>query len=179
VLIGLPHNAPDPDVPGRRQAWYQSARGAPYFGAWVYLCVRRLILPLSRPRYPDLLAEGGDEGDLQYRMTLADLRALAADVQARKLPIWLILWPNDWAAAQTGEVDMGQWSSPLSDLPMAGHALTGRSCWGHVDTWHPSEAGYRAIAEVIAPLIAGGPSRPTLTRTPRCREVPGQVPGTP
>ena len=79
------------------------------------------------------------------RMTIADLKALAKDVTQRDLPIWLVLWPNDWQAAQTGAVDMDKWAKPLSTLPMAGHALTERRCWGHVDAWHPSEAGYRAI----------------------------------
>jgi len=176
VLIGLPHNAPDPDVPAKREAWYRSARGAPYFGARIYLGLRRLILPLSRPRYPDLLASTGDGGDLQYRLTIADLQALAQDVASRGLPAWLVIWPNDWQAAQTGPVDMSQWTTPLSNLPMAGHALTERRCWGHVDAWHPSEAGYRAIAEVVAPLMAGGPSDSSLSTNPSCTEVPGDGP---
>jgi lysophospholipase L1-like esterase len=179
VLIGLPHNAPDPDVPARRKAWYRTARGAPYFGARIYLGLRRLILPLSRPRYPDLLQTDGDDGDLQYRMTTADLKALAADIRARGLPVWLVLWPNDWQAAQTGAVDISRWTKPLEDLPMAGHALTQRSCWGHVDTWHPSEAGYRAIAEVIAPVMAGGTGSPALVTDPSCSQVPGDGPTKP
>jgi lysophospholipase L1-like esterase len=171
VLLGLPHNAPDPDVPDRREAWYRDARGAPYFNSRIYLALRRLILPLSRPRYPDLLSQVGDGGDLQFRMTIADLRALVDDVRSRGLPAWLVLWPNDWTAAETGEVDMSQWSEAMGGLPMAGHALTGRGCWGDIDTWHPSEAGYRAIARVVAPMMAGGPGQPTLVSTPPCLDA--------
>jgi lysophospholipase L1-like esterase len=168
VLIGLPHNAPDADVHALRNAWYRDARGAPHLNSWIYLGLRRLVLPLSRQRYPDLLNHSGDSGDLQYRMTIADLKILADDVRAQGIPAWLVLWPNDWAAAHTGAVDLSQWTAPLEGLPMAGHALDERQCWGHVDTWHPSEAGYMAIAQVIAQLMAGGPSSGTLTGQPQC-----------
>ncbi len=176
VLIGLPHNAPDADVPDRRAAWYQDARGAPYLNSRIYLGMRRLIVPLSRPRYPDLLQASGNEGDLQYRMTIADLKTMAADIAARGLRAWLVLWPNDWTAAQTGAVDMERWATPLSDLPMAGHALSERRSWGHVDAWHPSEAGYRAIAEVVGPMMAGQASSATLSSQPRCSDMPEDGP---
>lgn len=41
-------------------------------------------------------------------------------------------------------------------VPLSGHALHERSCWGSGDTAHPSPAGARAIAQVITPMLRAG-----------------------
>jgi len=180
LVMGLPHNAPDPDVPERRRAWYASARTGPVMSARLYLALRRLLLPLGRPHYPDLLANDDPTDksrDLHLDMTIADLRAIAADADNRGIPVWLVLWPNDMTEALGGRVDLRRWTDPLSTLTMGGHALTHRSCWGHVDTWHPSEAGYRAIAHVVTEMIATGVGSPSLQPQPQCSAMGENGPG--
>ena len=175
-MSNAPHNAPDADVPAARRAWYASTSGAPYFRSFIYLAIRRLILPLSRPRYPDLL--GTDSAD-HNEMTLADLKTIVRDARERKIPTWLLIWPNDMVAAQGPGTELSQWVQPLaSDLAgYGGHALTERSCWGFEDTWHPSEAGYGAIAAVAVDVVADGLASTTLATMPTCRSVPGAGPG--
>ncbi len=180
LVMGLPHNAPDPDVPERRRAWYANARSGPALNARLYLVLRRLLLPLGRPHYPDLLAADGSTDpsrDLHLAMTIADLRAITADAKARGIPVWLVLWPNDMTEALGGRVDLQRWSQPLAGLTMGGHALAHRSCWGHVDTWHPSEAGYRAIAHVVTEMMVTGEGSPTLQPQPKCSAMGEDGPG--
>ena len=155
LIVGLPHNAPDPDVPALRRLWYQNTRGLPTGSSRIYQGVRRLLLPFNRPHYPDLLAKGKDSD--QTALTRADLNTIIADASARGIRVWLVLWPNDMVAAQQPNMDFADWIKALDDGidGYAGHALSARRCWGFEDTWHPSEAGYAAIAAVLAPVIAG------------------------
>jgi lysophospholipase L1-like esterase len=170
LILGLPHNAPDPGVPEARRVWYQSVRGMPRGRSQIYRGLRWLLLPLGRPHYPDLLAKGKD-GDTQA-MTIADLKTIAVDARARGIRVWLTLWPNDMMAAQNTEQDLSTWVAPLASAidGYAGHGLKARRCWGFEDIWHPSEAGYAAISEVIASLIAGGPSSSLLVQSPPCTQ---------
>jgi lysophospholipase L1-like esterase len=180
LVLGLPHNAPDADVPAKRRAWYAQAREAPMMPTRLYLVLRRLLLPLGRPHYPDLLTtpkNNDAKPDLHLSMTIADLRAIAADAQQRGIPVWLVLWPNDMNEALGGHTNLKRWSKPLAQLPMTGHGLTERSCWGHKDTWHPSEAGYAAIASVVADLLAGASSAPGLLEAPLCSATGENGPG--
>ena len=73
-------------------------------------------------------------------------------------------------AAQQPNMDFSDWVDALDDGidGYAGHALSARRCWGFEDTWHPSEAGYAAIAAVLAPVIAGAAPSSTLVDTPPC-----------
>ena len=176
LILGLPHNAPDPDVPALRRAWYQRARGLPAGQSRIYRGVRHLLSPYTRPHYPDLLSAEKD-GDGKA-MTLADLQTIISDARARYLPVWMVLWPNDMEAAQDTAMSLAQWVEPLSDGldGHGGHALRDRNCWGSKDTWHPSAAGYTAIAGVVAEMIASNgksmqltPGPCTATSSPRPR----------
>jgi lysophospholipase L1-like esterase len=173
LILGLPHNAPDPDVPAARRAWYQNTKGLPAGSLRMYQGLRRIILPFTRPHYPDLLATNKD-GD-EYAMTVADLSTIATDAKARGIRVWLVLWPNDMVAAQQPGMDLSKWIQPLeSQLDgYGGHALSARRCWGFEDTWHPSEAGYAAIAHVLAPVIAGGEPNSVLQNTTPCSDGAG------
>ena len=168
LIIGLPHNAPDPDVPASRRAWYKHTSGLPAIDLRIYQGLRRLLLPFGRPHYPDLLADGKDQDTVA--MTLADLKTIAIDAKSRGINVWLTLWPNDMMAAQSTTIDMTEWVVPLAPYidGYAGHGLKERRCWGFEDLWHPSEAGYLAIASVLAPVIGGEPSQSTLANSPPC-----------
>jgi hypothetical protein len=168
LILGLPHNAPDPDIPAARRAWYQTTKGMPASSLRMIQGLRRLILPFTRPHYPDLL-DARQDGDEQA-MTLADLSTIVTDAHARGIRVWLVLWPNDMVAAQQPNMNLNRWVQPLSTHldGYGGHALSARRCWGFEDTWHPSEAGYAAIAQELAPIIAGGPSNSILQNTAPC-----------
>ena len=171
IILGLPHNAPDPGVPEARRAWYRQTSGLPPLDLRIYQGLRRLLLPLGRPHYPDLLAQGKDRDTVA--MTLADLKTIAIDARSRGVKVWLVLWPNDMMAAQSGAVNMDPWVTPLASYVdgYAGHGLLERQCWGVEDLWHPSEAGYRAIAAVLGDVIAGNASSSTLLTHPACTPV--------
>jgi hypothetical protein len=173
LILGLPHNAPDPEVPAARRLWYQQTSGLPSVDLRLYQGLRRLLLPLGRPHYPDLLAEGKDRDTVA--MTLADLKTIAIDARSRGIRVWLTLWPNDMMAAQSTEIDMSPWVTPLAPYieGYAGHSLRERRCWGFEDLWHPSEAGYLAIASVLGPVIAGGTSSTELLGSPPCNRGTG------
>ena len=173
LILGLPHNAPDPDVPAARRSWYQNTRGLPTGSLRLYQGIRWMLIPYTRPHYPDLLAPGKDSD--QKAMTQADLLTIVRDAHERGIRVWLVLWPNDMVAAQQPQMDLTPWVDPMRTQldGWAGHALTERRCWGFEDTWHPSEAGYAAIASVLAPVIAGGDSSSVLLKTPACTNGAG------
>jgi len=173
LILGLPHNAPDPGMPEARRKWYQQTGGLPPIDLRIYQGLRRLLLPLGRPHYPDLLAEGRDQDTVA--MTIADLKTMAIDAQSRGINVWLVTWPNDMMGAQAADHDVSAWTEPLKPHidGHAGHALRERRCWGFDDLWHPSEAGYQAIASVVANVIAGQPSVSTLVDVPRCDQGVG------
>lgn len=175
LILGLPHNAPDPDVPALRRAWYQRARGLPAGRSRIYRGIRHLLSPYTRPHYPDLLSKE-KEGDAKA-MTLADLRTIVVDASSRDIPVWMVLWPNDMQAAQDARLSFSGWVQPLSeDLQgHGGHALRARNCWGSKDTWHPSAAGYAAIAQVVAEVIETNSKATTLTSSP-CTAQPRPPP---
>ena len=108
-------------------------------------------------------------------MTLADLKTIAIDARSRGIRVWLTLWPNDMMAAQSTEIDMSPWVTPLAPYidGYSGHSLRERRCWGFEDLWHPSEAGYLAIASVLGPVIAGGASSTELLGSPPCNRGTG------
>lgn len=166
LILGLPHNAPDADIPAARRAWYQAARGLPNFNSRIYRGLRWMLLPYTRPHYPDLLtlSEASDE----RAMTMADLGTILSDAKTRGIPVWLTLWPNDMMAAQNADMDFSSWLAPLKDdlTGYGGHALKARRCWGSKDTWHPSAIGYAAIGEVMISVMSQAEKRPTLTNTP-------------
>jgi lysophospholipase L1-like esterase len=166
LILGLPHNAPDPDIPAARQAWYQAARGIPAANSRIYQGLRWMLLPYTRPHYPNLLNQ--DEASDEYAMSMADLKTIISDATDRGIPVWMTLWPNDMNGAQNTQDDFSAWVRPLSaELSgYGGHALTERRCWGSKDTWHPSPAGYSAIASVMAQVIAHQTKNPRLLNSP-------------
>jgi lysophospholipase L1-like esterase len=168
LLLGLPHNAPDADIPAARRAWYQATRGLPTGSSRLYQSIRYMLLPWTRPHYPDLLDAGKDADEIA--MTVADLRTITRDAKARGIRVWLTLWPNDMVAAQNKQQDLSSWVKALgSELDgYGGHALTERRCWGFEDTWHPSEAGYAAISQVLTEVIVDQKSSPLLEQMPPC-----------
>jgi len=172
LILGLPHNAPDADVPAKRQQWYEKARGIPAGNLRIYRGLRWLIMPYTRPHYPNLLdqAQAGDT----RQMTLADLKTILDDATSRDIPVWLTLWPNDMVAAQNAQMDFRPWTRSLSSQlsGYGGHALRERYCWGSKDTWHPSALGYQAIAEVMTDVIKNGSKNHTLDTAPCPRFVP-------
>ena len=153
LILGLPHNAPDPDVPALRRAWYQRARGLPAGQSRIYRGVRHLLSPYTRPHYPDLLSAEKD-GDGKA-MTLADLQTIISDARARDLPVWMVLWPNDMEAAQDTAMSLARGSSrcPMDSMATAATPC-GTETAGAARTLAPSAAGYTAIAGVVAEMIA-------------------------
>jgi len=174
VILGLPHNIRSQELRARRAHWYRSARGAPYVDSRLYLVLRRLLLPLSRPHYPQLRVGDAtaDGPESALRFTLEDLANLADDASERSLPVWMVLWNDNWARASQGTGSLRHWTDPLQrhGVKFAGHALDERACWGFEDVWHPSAAGHRAIAEVLAAAMASDASQPILQRRPRCQQ---------
>jgi hypothetical protein len=166
LILGLPHNAPDADVPAKRKVWYEKARGIPTGNSRIYRGLRWLLLPYTRPHYPDLL-QPKQAADAQ-KMTAADLGTILEDAASRGIPVWLTLWPNDMVAAQNSNADFREWVEPLAERlnGYGGHALIERHCWGNKDTWHPSKLGYHAIAEVMTTVIQNNLKQSVLTRTP-------------
>ena len=173
LILGLPHNAPAPDVPALRRAWYQRARGLPAGQSRIYRGIRHMLSPYTRPHYPDLLS-AENEGDGKA-MTLADLRTIISDAKDRGIPVWLVLWPSARGGAQDPALSLSDWVQPLTDSldGHGGHALRDRNCWGSKDTWHPSASGYAAIAGVVAQVIETNSKAMTLT-SGTCQNVPGQ-----
>lgn len=177
VLVGEPHNyRRQAAVEGARSTWL--AGGAPYLPSYVYLGLRRLLLPLTRAELreatPDAVAA-----------TLADVRRLAEEAAAGGLGVWVGVWPStlDGALGRRPEatLDLGRWREALAGTgaKVTGHRLDERSCWGWEDHSHPSESGYRVLAEVLAPLIAGEPEPAGLLSSPDCAAVPGRGPTKP
>lgn len=169
LLLGEPHNYRRQVAVGEaRETWL--AGGAPYLPSYLYLGLRRILLPWTRRglRQPD--AEGVES-------TLADVRGLVDEARAAGLAVWFGVWPSTLEDAQrgTGTLGYGRWRAALvgSGARLTGHALRQRSCWGWEDHSHPSESGYRALAEVVAELAAGGPEPAALRETPSCDRVPG------
>jgi lysophospholipase L1-like esterase len=109
-----------------------------------------------------------------------DLVNLATEARALGLPVWMVFWPTTMDGALSGRhIDERSWYDALdaAGVPYTGHALAERACWGFQDLFHPSEAGYRALAEVVSSLAAIGTSHRQLLRTPACADVPGLGPG--
>ena len=171
LILGLPHNAPDPDVPAKRQAWYEKARGIPAGNLRIYRGIRWLLLPYTRPHYPNLLSTS--QASDTRKMTLADLDTIINDATGRGIPVWLTLWPNDMTAAQNTNMNFNEWVEPLQNKlsGYGGHALKERRCWGSKDTWHPSALGYRAIARVMTTVIQDGIKQNSLNLSP-CPDTP-------
>ena len=62
---------------------------------------------------------------------------------------------------------------------MTGARLASNACWGFEDHSHPSEAGYRVLAQILAERLTDGGDPGALRTTPRCEDVPGIGPTKP
>jgi hypothetical protein len=175
VLLGTPHNmSRQLNLQERRSDWYRKVRDAPFVDLRLYLVLRRLLAPYTRPQYPLFESQEAAES------SASDLRLILADAEAMGLDSWFVLMPTrmEDATFQRQSAARG-WVEALGDtgVGFAGHVLRQRSCWGDEDLQHPSAAGYRAIAEVVADAIAAGEGQPTLLSEPSCDDVPGYGPG--
>ncbi len=177
VLLGLPHNeAHQRKLEPVRSWFYEHRGGAPFIDLRIYLLLRRWLARFTRAEAPQLADQGPNSPVVQ------DLLLIASEALARDLPVWLVTWPTGWVAARMGAPHGGREvvaaMEPLG-VPHVGHALDSRCCWGFEDDNHPGEAGARAIAELVADMIADGRSSSTPIREPRCEDVPGIGPGKP
>jgi lysophospholipase L1-like esterase len=179
IVFGLPHNIHrQRNFQGQRAKLTTPGDGAPYIDARLYLLIRRLIAPWTRTLYAegDLTTDGIDNS------TLHDIRTIVAQAKAKGMGVWAIEWPHNMKyALNTVNPPATRWRAALGSagVQFAGHALNTRACWGYDDHGHPSEAGARAIAEVLGHVMADGEATTMLQTRPRCEDVPGVGPGKP
>ncbi len=176
VLLGAPKNIKRQEgVAAERALWYKGG-GAPYLNWYLYLGIRRLMVPYTRSGLRDHDADA-------LATTVADLEALVEEARHAGLAVVVGVWPLDRAAATRPDpgIDYTTVAQPLTarGASVTGARLGSNACWGFKDLSHPSEAGYRVLAEVLADRIQGGPDPGMLRTTPRCEDVPGNGPTKP
>lgn len=178
VLLGQPHNYRRQDaVRGERSRWYAPEGGAPFVDAYLYLVLRRVLVPFTRADLRE-----ANKGAVDAILT--DFAALAEDARGRGIPVWLGVWPGRNTVSTEAERaldDPAPWRARLGPLgvKVTGHRMGSKACYGFEDLTHPSEAGYRALAEVYADLIVTGEEPAGLRAAPRCEDVPGVGPTKP
>lgn len=174
VLMDVPHNyARELAVAPSKDRYLSQDLGAPYLPVRIYLVARRLLTPFTRVQAaatPEVIAAIRE-----------DLVTIAREAAEQGIPSWVGIWPGDVEEGIKGglrDADLLEFRAALGPwgARITGHALDHRSCWGFVDVAHPSEAGYRVLAEVLADLIVTGEEPATLRTTPRCLDVPGYGP---
>ena len=170
VLLGAPKNVGrQRDVAAERALWYRGG-GAPYVDLYLYLGLRRLLVPLTRGHLRTLDAD-------VWSTILADTTALVREARGAGLEVVVGLWPSDRHAAMSSDpgVPYATFAAALTPLgaSVTGARLASNACWGFEDVSHPSEAGYRVLAEIVADRMVGGPDPGMLRTTPRCEDVPG------
>lgn len=174
VLIGRPHNTHRQWATAEERAyWYANAAAGPRSDLRLYLLLRRMVAGYTWPRY----APGGDP-----ESAVQDIVALARDARRRGVaPIFLDFGPaSSWEEVTPGARRDRFWEAMEAEgVPIAGHTLDQRACWGFEDLRHPSEAGALVLAMVAAPVIATGRSLPAPSSVPRCAEVDAVGPGKP
>lgn len=172
VLLGRPHNTRRQErQSGERQHWYSQARIGPRWTGRLYLLVRRGLAAWTLPTY----APGtNDRADIQ------DLLTIVGDARRRGKQAWFVDFgaAPRWEPGGLAPADR-VWRTPMgaAGVPVFGHTLDERACWGFVDRGHPSEAGAHAIARVVAEGIAQGARPEAPVSEPRCSEVDGAGPG--
>ncbi|MFZ5479005.1 MAG: SGNH/GDSL hydrolase family protein [Myxococcota bacterium] len=159
VLIGQPHNGPGKGGP--------PPAGPPPVA--IYRALRLWIAPYTWDTPPR--ANGPTIAD-----EVAIVRDLVAEVRGMGLAVWFVPFPQERRSALSGRFPPEpEWTA--LDVPMAGHGLVERACWSFEDPFHPSAAGYRAIAEVVAAMILDGRHQTEWATEPSCHAVPGVGPG--
>ena len=149
-----------------REHWYSSMRGAPYVDLRLYLLLRRMMVPLTRSQ--------GRTGEAAQSSDTRDMVAIVADARRRGLPVWMVLAPSWHERVELTRPELNAVNTALVKklgplgVKFGGHALRQRACYGSHDKTHPGPAGARAMAEVMAGVIASGVSRPVLAEAPVC-----------
>lgn len=175
LLLGNPHTHLNKraDVEKRR-AWYEDVRGPPPVDLRLYMVLRHLWAPWAFPSYGSADSKGDESGHLD------DLVRIAQDASEQGKPVWFVDWPTRWETIRPdAPEESGAWLGALRPyiVVTVRHQLAERSCWGYDDTGHPSEAGYRAAAELIAETLVGQKTGQVNASLPRCSQVPGDGPG--
>jgi len=171
LLIGTPHNMTrQQSLMEKRTGWYDAVRGAPFIELRLYLVLRRLIAPYTRPQYPR------DDSGETFQSSVHDLTVLIQEAGERGVDSWFVLMPTQLTdGVRAREVNAKKWQEAMapSGAKFAGHVLAQRSCWGDEDIRHASGAGYRAIAEVVSDAIAADASDDGMRSEPDCDGLPG------
>lgn len=170
VVLGAPKNVGrQQGAAAERALWYQGD-GAPYLPIYLYLGARRLLVPYTRAR----LREVDDDA---LATMVEDTTLLAREARDAGLSVVLGLWPKDRATAMQNDpgVPYRRFTAALTPLGarVTGARLGSNACWGFEDHSHPSEAGYRVLAEILAERMGDGADPGGLRTTPRCEDVPG------
>jgi lysophospholipase L1-like esterase len=161
VLLGQPHNPRNPGKPRKRG----TPEPPPDPAVYTYAALRRAFGPLFWRNPPRNNAVGLED-------EVADMGQLAQELQRGGRVVWLALFPHEQTVALSRRFGPEREWLALP-LPMAGHALDTRACWGWEDPYHPSPAGYRAIAEALVPVISGEARFESWVTTPTCGGVDG------
>lgn len=168
VILAQPHNPRH--LPGQPRAG-PPPQPSPW---WTYRLLRVTLLPRLDPTPPRAL-----HGEALAAAT-ADWSAFAEAQRAAGRGVWFLALPQDReSAVDRGHPPEREWLEAMAAVPTVGHALDERACWAFTDPFHPSPAGARALAEVLAPVILGGPAPPPWSTAPRCADVAGAGPGKP
>lgn len=179
VVLGIPHNAGrQRELAGIRGQLFHPTAGAPYVNNRIYLALRRIIAPYTRPKY----AEGGAAQANDDEGMLNDVEALVVDARSRGLTVTVIEDPGHMnEALGTPRRLNRRWRDALEPhgAVVAGHALNTRDCWGFEDLGHPGESGTAVMATVVARAMTAGASVEGLQQQPRCADVAGAGPGKP
>lgn len=177
LLVGTPHNMTrQQSLMEKRTGWYDSVRGAPFLELHLYLVLRRVIAPYTRPQYPML------ETEETFQSSVHDLTVMIREAADRDVESWFVLMPTQLTDGVGARAANGKkWMEAMapSGASFAGHLLVERSCWGDKDIRHAGGAGYRAIADVVSDAIVRGESDSEMKSTPSCDELPGYGHGKP
>lgn len=177
ILLSVPHNtARQGATADQRGLFYAGWQGAPYLPSWIYLGLRRLIVPLTRAPLRMSTPE-------IHQAILQDLQVIAREARAVGKTVLIGVWPGHRQEALFNPDPMQYrlWYDNLTPLGalVTGHTLRSPACYGWLDTGHASESGYRALAEVLAGALIAGAGSPQVLTAPRCEDVPGHGPGKP
>ena len=177
ILLSVPHNtARQGATADQRGMLYDGWQGAPYLPSYLYLGLRRLIVPLTRAPLrlttPQI-----------HQAILQDLQVIAREARAAGKTVLIGVWPGHRHEALFNPDAMTYrlWYDNLTPAGalVTGHNLRSPACYGWLDTGHASESGYRALSEVLANALIAGAGSPQMLASPRCEEVPGHGPGKP
>ncbi len=175
LVLGAPKNIGRQKAVGAERAVWLGG-GAPYLNLYLYLGLRRLVIPYTRSGLRDF-------DDATWGTALDDTMTLAKEARAAGLDVVLGMWPatRDQAIAGDPVVPYSRFSDALTPLGVrvTGARLASSACWGFEDHTHPSESGYRVLAEILAERLTTGSDPGGLRTQPRCEDVPGSGPTKP